>query len=260
MSTNNKAPKDDPSRTAGIPNWGWLLLFVVLAATPIFSVVKSWRTPSPETYQTSRPAPTQSQNATGKAPTETEKKLSDLEARLDELKAAEKKLNVLEARLDDTYSTVEAVGFSAGLFGVLITVITLFFALKESERVKDAMNRISEMEITFKSADGIQQQVQEAKREVEATKRDVEYALSKAQEARTDVYSIYDRYADTKKEAMQALDTAREAQRLGDQMKKELADIQTSLNKDLLGLPRNAPENELPLPQTGDKSETQGSK
>ena len=145
-------PKEDPNSTAGIPNWSWLLLFVVLAATPVANVVRSWAAPPPTIFQTTRPAPAQNQNPAGKAPTEAEKKLNALEARLEDLKEAEKRLSVLEARLDDTYSTVEAVGFSAGLFGVLITVITLFFALKESERVKDAMNRIDSLESLQKNS------------------------------------------------------------------------------------------------------------
>lgn len=164
-----KTDKDDPSRTAGIPNWGWLLLFMVLAATPVALVVKSWKTPPATTHQTQseRPAPPQSQSPADKASAKTEQKLSALEAKLDELKDTEKRLSVLEARLDDTYSTVEAVGFSAGLFGVLITVITLFFALKESERVKDAMNRIESIE---KQKDNLETAASDAKKVTEQAK------------------------------------------------------------------------------------------
>lgn len=57
---------------------------------------------------------------------------------------------VMETRLNDTYSMVEAVGLSAGLFGVLITMTTIFFALKESERVKDALHGIEKLNVEFK--------------------------------------------------------------------------------------------------------------
>lgn len=260
-----KTDKDDPSRTAGIPNWGWLLLFMVLAATPVALVVKSWKTPPATTHQTQseRPAPPQSQSPADKASAKTEQKLSALEAKLDELKDTEKRLSVLEARLDDTYSTVEAVGFSAGLFGVLITVITLFFALKESERVKDAMNSIADMETTFKKADGIQEQVETAKQAITETKQDVEYALSKSQEARTKVLDIYDRYAAIKEEAMQALDNAKDAKRLAEDTKKKVkaieedaAKLRNDLMKDISDKQISGTANPLGTTEEG-KSEVQ---
>lgn len=258
-TTKKTTFKDDPSRTAGIPNWGWLLLFMVLAATPVAVVVKSWVAPPATTQQTQleRPAPPQSQSTADKTPTGTEQRLSALEAKLDELKDTEKRLSVLEARLDDTYSTVEAVGFSAGLFGVLITVITIFFALKESERVKDAMNRIEEIEDKFKTAedtrrtdelnrksemDETSRKAKEIQERAETAKDDVIFALSQARiaketareavlqadSAQKKVLTVYDQATKTSELAANANEEAKAAKDtavLAVQLSKQLQDL-----------------------------------
>lgn len=196
--------QEDPNKTGGIPNWAWATILVILAfftlsITPPAKRLVDHIISSEPSIATSGSihAPTNARPSP-----ENIKKLSD---DINILKS----IIEIEARLDDTYSTVEAVGLSAGLFGVLITIITIFFALKESERVKDAINRINTLENLANKMQNAEEQVSLIEKRVETVSQLTKDLIVRATEAATKAAA--EAAAEAKTAAQEAAQAAREA-------------------------------------------------
>ena len=219
-NSNKQKQHEDPNRTGGFPNWAWGLIFFLIALGPVIysvgSIIHKFSSnsipqergtpiaaPKIDSPQSDSESPINSKTSQPSQSTATTLPQPDNTGELKE------KIAVIDGRLEDIYSTVEAVGLSAGLFGVLITIISIFFALKESERVKDALNRINELEALFKSFDTI-------KRQAASARDDARYAEEKSNRAREQAIAA-------ERKAQEAETTAGKAKDIADGA-KDIAD------------------------------------
>ena len=234
-NSNKQKQHEDPNRTGGFPNWAWGLIFFLIALGPVIysvgSIIHKFSSnsipqergtpiaaPKIDSPQSDSESPINSKTSQPSQSTATTLPQPDNTGELKE------KIAVIDGRLEDIYSTVEAVGLSAGLFGVLITIISIFFALKESERVKDALNRINELEALFKSFDTI-------KRQAASARDDARYAEEKSNRAREQAIAAERKAQEAETTAGKAKDIADGAKDIADGAKNIADGAKNTANK-----------------------------
>jgi len=198
----DRSPREDPHVTGGIKNWLWAVLFIFLAAIPLLLALPSVVDRIAKTTDI-RHSATPSPGPLSEGAGEREKlALQSAGSR----QMDSEKFALMESRIDDMYSTVQAVGLSSGLFGVLITIMVLFFALKESERVKDALNRIKEIEDVYRTFEGIQAQAKDAKDDARHAIDRARHALAMTNELATKAEGLEHRVTTAVEKARQETD------------------------------------------------------